>query len=84
MLLSTLQLIALVPLMSLNFPANFIGYAKFLAVVNGEPGSLPNVFEDYIVSAEDLVPHAFNSNYAVMGKLYQTNEDRFPFSILRL
>ena len=68
MLLNTLQLIALLPLLSLTFPANFIDYAKFLAVVNGEPGAIPNVFEDFVFSNGDLVQGAFNSNYELMGK----------------
>ena len=74
LLLNTLQLIALVPLMSLSFPTNFTGYAKYLAVVNGEPDMLPNVFEDYLFSSKDMLPEAFNDNYSLMGNPLYLNE----------
>ena len=74
MLLNTLQLIALLPLLSLTFPVNFIEYAKFLAVVNGELGGIPNIFEELVFSNDDLVQGAFNSNYELMGKPRETND----------
>ena len=47
LLLGTLQLMSLLPLLNLNLPANFRQFSKNLAVLNGEPEALPNLFEYY-------------------------------------
>lgn len=47
LLLGTLQLMSFLPLLNLNLPANFREFNKNLAVLNGEPGFLPNIFEAY-------------------------------------
>ena len=47
LLLGTLQLMSLLPLLNLNLPANFRQFSKNLAVLNGEPETIPNYFEHY-------------------------------------
>lgn len=65
LLLATLQLMSLTPLFNLNLPPNFREFAKNLAVLNGEPEFLPNVFKHF-VDNEGLEP--FNAYFELMSK----------------
>ena len=47
LLLGNLQLMSLLPLISVNLPSNFREFSKNLAVLNGEPEAIPNIFEYY-------------------------------------
>jgi len=65
LLLGQLQLMSLTPLFNLNLPPNFREFSKNLAVLHGEPGFLPNVFENFI-DKEGLKP--FNEFFELMSK----------------
>ena len=62
-----LQMVSLIPLFSMNFPAMIIEYSKFLTPLHGEPGFLPNIFEDYVFTNGHLNLEAYNDNFMLMG-----------------
>ena len=66
LLLGTLQLMSLLPLISLNLPSNFREFSKNLAVLNGEPGAIPNIFESYYDSI-DVGKEPYNRYYDQMN-----------------
>ena len=59
LLLGTVQLMSFVPLFNMNLPSNFREFSKNLALLNGEPQSIPNLFE-YVVDSSNQKPY---SNY---------------------
>jgi len=65
LLLGTIQLMSLVPLFNLNIPSNFREFSKNLAILHGEPESIPNVFET-VVDKEGLKP--FNRFFEMMSE----------------
>lgn len=66
LLLGTLQLMSLLPLVSLNIPINFREFSKNLAVLNGEPEAFPNIFEYYYNTMTiDKLP--FNQYFELMN-----------------
>ena len=65
LLLGTIQLMSFVPLFNLNLPGNFRQFSKNLAVLHGEPGAIPNIFEGFIETA-NLEP--YNDYFNLMGK----------------
>lgn len=70
LLLGTLQMMALVPLINLNLPANFREFSKNLAMLNGEPTVIPNLFDEYYKTLEiDRTP--YNSYFYMMN--FKTN-----------
>ena len=52
LLFGCIQLMSFVPLFNLNLPGNFREFSKNLAALHGEPGILPNLFENFINSTE--------------------------------
>ena len=70
LLLGTLQLMALLPLLSANIPANFRQFSKNLAVLNGEPTAFPNVFE-YLYDMIRVNKQPFNQYFELMN--FNTN-----------
>ena len=70
LLLGTLQLMSLLPLLNMNLPVNFREFSKNLAVLNGEPQAIPNIFKGYYDSL-DLVIEPFNPFFEMMN--FKTN-----------
>ena len=70
LLLSTLQLMALLPLLSINIPSNFRQFSKNLAVLNGEPEMFPNIFE-YYYDTLNIDKQPFNQYFDLMN--FKTN-----------
>ena len=66
LLLGTLQLMSLLPLLNLNLPANFRQFSKNLAVLNGEPEALPNLFE-YYYDTLNIDKEPFNLYFELMN-----------------
>ena len=66
LLLGTLQLMSLLPLLNLNLPANFRQFSKNLAVLNGEPGAIPNYFE-YYYDTLDIDKEPYNYYFELMN-----------------
>ena len=66
LLLGTLQLMSLLPLLSLNLPANFREFSKNLAVLHGEPQALPNLFE-YFYDSINVVKEPYNKYFEFMN-----------------
>ena len=65
LLLGTVQLMSFVPLLNMNLPSNFREFSKNLAMLNGEPQSLPNLFE-YVISSDNQKP--YNNYFELMSK----------------
>lgn len=65
LLLGTVQLMSFVPLLNMNLPSNFREFTKNLAMLNGEPQALPNLFE-YVISADNQKP--YNNYFELMSK----------------
>lgn len=70
LLLGTIQLMSFVPLFNMNLPGNFREFSKNLAVLHGEPGALPNIFEGY-VETNGLEP--YNDYFALMSNHLQVS-----------
>ena len=66
LLLGTLQLMSFLPLLSLNLPVNFREFSKNLAVLNGEPQALPNLFE-YFYDSINAVKEPYNKYFEFMN-----------------
>ena len=66
LLLGTLQLMSFLPLLSLNLPVNFREFSKNLAVLNGEPQALPNLFE-YFYDSINVVKEPYNQYFEFMN-----------------
>jgi len=74
LLFGCIQLMSFVPLFNLNLPGNFREFSKNLAVLHGEPGILPNLFEKYINSTE-LKP--YNDFFDLMSNNLWITKYRF-------
>ena len=70
LLLGTLQLMSFLPLLNLNLPSNYREFSKNLAVLNGEPTVIPNVFEAYYNSL-NASKDPFNRYFEIMN--FKTN-----------
>lgn len=66
LLLGTIQLMSLLPLLNMNLPANFREFSKNLAILNGEPEAIPNIFE-YYYDTLDVIKEPFNAYYEIMN-----------------
>ena len=70
LLLRTLQLMPTLSLLNLNLPTIFREFNKNLAVLNGEPTVIPNVFEAYYNSL-NVEKEPLNRYFAIMN--FKTN-----------
>ena len=59
----------MIPMMSLYFPPNMRTFCKILVPLHGEPGFVPNLFQDYILP-DTSQSSVGNYNFEVLG--YQT------------
>ena len=66
LLLGTLQLMSFLPLLTLHVPSNFRQFSKNLAVLHGEPGVIPNIFQG-VYDSMDIVEEPFNQYFELMG-----------------
>ncbi|CAI2365637.1 unnamed protein product [Moneuplotes crassus] len=64
LLFGCIQLMSFVPLFNVNLPGNFREFSKNLAILHGEPGGIPNLFES-TVNTTGLQP--FNKYFETMG-----------------
>lgn len=60
-------MVSLIPLFTMNFPAMVIEYSKFLIPLHGEPGFIPNIFEEHVFSNDHLDLEPYNDNFLLMG-----------------
>lgn len=65
LLFGSIQMMSFIPLLNLNLPANFREFSKNLAALHGEPGALPNLFEN-VVENKNMKP--YNDYFSLMGR----------------
>ena len=67
LLLSTIQFVALLPLMSLQFPANFRKFCIMLKTTNADFDFFPNWIVDFAIRMHMLNLSPFNNNFSKLG-----------------
>ncbi len=66
-LLNILQVINLLPLLSLYFPPNVTRMFGFFAFANAESDTMQNLFEDYVIDGDNLRRESYSPRFEELG-----------------